>query len=146
MKSLVNNNTTYNYLYYATRPKWLIISANNRSNYFENTTKQNKSFLNTSKDFNSFKNPANNFLALWSICHGAPVGALLRQASEPTKGRLPVTKAKRHIAAMSLFQTKELLCWTSDLSFFNLRGYYFCCLYFTFYNMEERCTSKLAEV
>ncbi len=121
MKSLVNNTTTYNYLYYATRPKWLVVFVNSSQNVFENN-KQNKNSFNKFKDFDSLKNQTDSFLALWSLCRQAPKE--LGKKKPPSKGKPQNSKIETQIAAQHLFQTKELLCWTSDLSFFNLRGYF----------------------
>ena len=123
MKSLVNNTTTYNYLYYATRPQWLLaVFVNISQNLFKNNNnKQNRNSLNKFKDSNSLKNQTNRFLALWTLSQPAP-GELGK--NPPTKGsNIQNIKIEDQIAAR-LFQTKELLCWTSDLSFFNLRGYF----------------------
>jgi hypothetical protein len=72
MISIINNNTTYNYSHYASRPKWLI---------WMNSRQVNK------QDQHEKKRP------------------LFRQR-------------------LSLFQAGELLCWSSDLSFLNLRAYF----------------------
>lgn len=89
MKFLINNNTTYNYSYYATRPKWLV----------EARTQEASDFVNAAQ--------------------------AKSQAGSTKKTFLTVNRQKvKDSYEKHLFQTKELLCWTSDLSFFNLRGYF----------------------
>lgn len=129
MKFLANNSTTYNYLYYATRPKWLIVSSTKpallkqlpyHKNKLDNSLKQKANPLNSGHTCDSFKNKANGFLNLWSLCQQSQLR--LKKSLSTKKNVLPMVTAT--LAAGRLFQTKELLCWTSDLSFFNLRGYF----------------------
>ena len=133
MKFLINNNTTYNYSYYATRPKWLV----------EALVKEylpQKDYLQPTKPF--LKGPFS--VHRIAFAPGAPLVQQIKRGKDSrtqkpsifvsqrsksqagstgvtslTQNRLKIKKGPRH-----LFQTKELLCWTSDLSFFNLRGYF----------------------
>jgi hypothetical protein len=111
-----NNNTTYNYSYYATRPKWLVEALLKKSlkEFRTNSLCLRKSFpIHKITYAGCFATTQAGQLRAYQLKSGVPaVGSKMIKTS-------PKKKIYRH-----LFQTKELLCWTSDLSFFNLRGYF----------------------
>lgn len=129
MKFLINNNTTYNYSYYATRPKWLVEAL--VKEYLSQ-----KEFLKPFKK--GLKEPFSHKVTF------APLTlALTNRSDKDSRTQKPWTFSQRpksqagstKVTSLTqnpfkikgprhLFQTKELLCWTSDLSFFNLRGYF----------------------
>ena len=149
MTFFISNNTTYNYSYYATRPKWLIESLLKESlsqkELKTNSSYPKKSVLTHRVAFapwpQKLKNQGNsgeqqntNSSHLKTKSSRA-INVLQVQTKKQT---IALYKLKHNVSATSskaintsfkkvyrhLFQTKELLCWTSDLSFFNLRGYF----------------------
>jgi hypothetical protein len=117
-----NNNTTYNYSYYATRPKWLVEALLKKSlkEFRSNSLCFRKSFpihkitfAPINKEELSTQTKELRASQLKSDCWTTNGSKTI--IFEPNHKK----KVYRH-----LFQTKELLCWTSDLSFFNLRGYF----------------------
>lgn len=133
MKSFANNNTTYNYSYYATRPKWLVGAYDPYKRVALLSKQLNRNYpVDLIIPFTRIrKNPKKKL---------SPFNPLQKRL-KPSKTR-PQTSDKRfcekaktsnsahkspyqkHIKDHPLFETKELLCWTSDLSFLNLRGYF----------------------
>jgi hypothetical protein len=149
MTFFISNNTTYNYSYYATRPKWLIESLLKESlsqkEYETNPSHSKKSTPINKVAFTPWpqklKNQNNNVkqqntnLSHLKTKSSRAVRVIQIQTKNQTislqklKHKLSVTRLKTtnthsKKARRRLFQTKELLCWASDLSFFNLRGYF----------------------
>ena len=161
MKFFVNNNTTYNYSYYATRPRWLVeafpkvllpqkefkagflyskksfITHNIAFASSANHTKADQKLKNQGafpakesfftqthlkKDF--LKKKASAFLKQTQTKNRNNILQQLESSEVALKTHSKVIKASTKKLSRYLFQTKELLCWTSDLSFFNLRGYF----------------------
>lgn len=161
MKFFVNNNTTYNYSYYATRPRWLVeafpkvllpqkefkagflylkkssiqnnlafASSTNHTTPADQKLKNQGAFpakesfftqTHLKKDF--FKKKASAFSKKTQTKNQNTVSQQLEgeRVALKTHSKIIMSTKKTY---RYLFQTKELLCWTSDLSFFNLRGYF----------------------
>lgn len=184
MKFFINNNTTYNYSYYATRPKWLVeallkeslsqkefkanslclkksllnykIAFDSCSSYLKDqrffdfqepkgcfaSSKKTKGFLRTEtrqKSKSQEDKAKGQFLTqsglktkgFWAVFALQAQTKNQTITSQKLKGKAPAAGSKTKIIEANpkkiyqhLFQAKELLCWTSDLSFFNLRGYF----------------------
>ena len=133
MKSFANNNTTYNYSYYATRPKWLVgayypykrvalLSKKlNRNNPVDLIVPFTRIRKNPKKKLSLF-NPLQKRLKPSKTTPKTSHERLSLLAKTSNKAHR--SAYQKHIKDHPLFETKELLCWTSDLSFFNLRGYF----------------------
>lgn len=147
MKFFISNNTTYNYSYYATRPKWLIeplLKASLSQNEFEANSSYSKKSAPIHKiafapwpqklknqgdkgkeqntalsHFKTKDSPAITILQTQTK-HQTIASQRLKPKKLAAGSKIIKTSSKKR----RLFQTKELLCWTSDLSFFNLRGYF----------------------
>lgn len=161
MKFFVNNNTTYNYSYYATRPRWLVeafpkvllpqkefkasflylkkssITHNIAFASSTNHTKADQKLKNQGafpakesfftqmhlrKDF--LKKKASAFSKKTQTKNQNTILQQFQGSGVALKTHSKIIKASTKKTCRYLFQTKELLCWTSDLSFFNLRGYF----------------------
>jgi hypothetical protein len=207
MNSFANNNTTYNYSYYATRPKWLVFSkiadlykqikytksdtldthslpylnklkqAPSLPDFLESQVKTGGKLLFKSKvGVRSKDQKGLPTQPLPSFAYGeerqgsqgrlnmaTPVVTQHQHLYKKTKGSSPTVPGTTHkgravvalpqpfalksrgkggqqsgkedptlklrhqnfqITNQYLFEARELLCWTSDLSFFSLRGYF----------------------
>lgn len=150
MKFFINNNTTYNYSYYATRPKWLVEAllkeplspwslpsrclVKTQRKFETNFSCSKKSFPNNKIAFvpwpqklKSQKSKIKDFQAI-SILQTQTKNHIIAPQKLKSKvlatDSIEIKKSPKKVYRRCLFQTKELLCWTSDLSFFNLRGYF----------------------